>query len=476
MLRRIHGVGVKRVRDYVTGRVVAWAIIALLGAWFGIGRADAQETSCFTDQESALCPSKGDAHEQASRVAEIRRAALTDPHLYEAVFYQETVDYTATLSQVLYMVRRISNGGNIVGISRNYPRGVFCVDPEVWNEAEKACEPPPPDEEDCLARNQQPGFINVGDTVRGFTGKCINGCQFEVVGPHTITGGITSGTFEWTGTCSLPPGEPPTEPDTEQEAGEPNDQECIAAGDGQTMCQKPNGDQCYTAGTGRQICWNPGETGEKTDGDDKQRRDPGETPQPPTPPDSGDTLEQTGQPITTTTTSNDGSGNVTTITTTTTNYTTQSGTNAGDNDSGENADGTGGGEGEGDEDGDSATGGECGAGWTCAGDPIACAQLREANMLRCRTETDREELLADHQANGDGPTYTKEDAWLPATEGSALDTSGFGWGSSCPALPVIGEGSWVIDLNDPEFCQWVYWLAGLFQLVALVWGLHIVGS
>lgn len=244
------------------------------------------------------------------------------------------------------------------------------------------CNPSP---EECLARN--------GDAFKGMKlgpvgGYCAGGCMYKPVangGGLVAVDGLVSSEFAFDGEA-CPTTAPDVGPEPANDAGE--DQECSPAGDGQTFCLKRNGDHCHSASTGRQICWKPGETGEKNDGPVRQKRNAGNEPIPPASLElpNGDTLQQTGQPVTKTTTTNS-----TTITTTTTNYTTTNGTDAnggGDPaDDGEASDGTPDGPGEDDGEGnESGGGGDCDTPPTSSGDPILGNILQQAWRTRCNLE------------------------------------------------------------------------------------------
>lgn len=124
--------------------------------------------------------------------------------------------------------------------------------------------------------------------------------------------------------------------------------------------------------------------------------------------------------------------------------------------------------------GDSAVSGSglCADAYQCPGDPLACATLREAHAARCNAESviDR---MANAGADDLGTEYAASDAFADAADPVSLDSSGFGWGRSCPALPPLWDGA-VIPFQA-EFCTWVQWLRALFLLVAYVWAMHIIG-
>lgn len=331
-------------------------------------------------------------------------------------------------------------------------------------QSDGTCAPPPPSDEECLALNAEPGFLNSGPRSRTYTSMCLdNGCMWELVDNATsaVVNGFTvhSGTFEFTGAC--------TKTSTSPNAGEETpatSQTCAPASGGQTFCLKGNGEHCYTASTGKQICWTPGETGTKTTDNVAQKRVSGTNPPtPPTPPE-GETFTQ--GPSTTATTDKDG----VTITTTTTNFVTTGGTDAGEADAGEPDDGTGG-----DEDGDESgvSGGSCSAGYVCSGDAIQCAILEEAHNDRCAREGLATELAEG--ADDYGPEGVPGDAFgdgqnLAAT---VLDTAGWlGGGDTCPVdnLPELPG----LDLVQ-AVCPGANVLAIYVYLLGLIHCAHILG-
>lgn len=57
-----------------------------------------------------------------------------------------------------------------------------------------------------------------------------------------------------------------------------------------------------------------------------------------------------------------------------------------------------------------------------------------------------------------------------------LDTSGYGWGSSCPAMPTVSIGGQTIAFDTSKFCEWVH-LGGVFVLIiAGLVSLRIIGG
>lgn len=312
-------------------RRVVYVVVALVLAWVGIGRAQAQDYSgCYNVAlQGSACPHKGDAYTNAEAAANDRNARLYPTQGYQVEFHSEGVQSGTHL--VVYYGIKNPGGGYVDTTYRTWPKDAGCPAGTEWDESSKTCHDP----QECLSKPP------LGETIirGGQFQACSGGCVFEPNAPLTIAVGDGAGAFtvssgwEPTGAaCTV--GEATPAPSDQP-------QECVPVG-GQTMCVKPDGDHCYSAGTGRQICWDPGETGEKTDGPVKQRRDPGETPQPPTPPTNGDTLEQQGEPIKTVTSG--GGRNITTITS---NYGTASGADAGGSNQGQT--GTGDGDGEGDD-------------------------------------------------------------------------------------------------------------------------------
>lgn len=356
-------------------------------------------------------------------------------------------------------------------------------------------------QEKCLARNAA-----LGNTPRVHSSdvSCVAGCRYALdpsqggvrtTGPGGVQ--LFAGVWRYTGDqCGA---EPPPPPDDEPD-DPPKKQQCVPVA-GQTLCIKPSGEHCYSASTGRQICWKPGETGDKPDGDTLQRRVAGPSEIPPNlnlP--NGDTLTRSGNPITTTTTTS-----TTTITTTTTNYRTTNGTNAGTGNRGEPADGSGG-EGS-DDDGTSASGGgdcktppvvqgdaalnmvalqawhtrceaerlrkvtssgsisDCSAPYTVEGNDVPAQQLRALRKSLCPLEGVGDLPSESYLGTGDGEPTADDVVRTVEHDVSEFDTSGLGWGDSCPAIPSVNVFGTVIELDpDGVVCDWVQ-LGGWFVLL-----------
>lgn len=332
------------------------------------------------------------------------------------------------------------------------------------------CSPTP---EQCLARNAEPGFINVGETTRNFSSACIGGCDFGVSGPNTQTtqgaSKFVNGTFEFSGSvCGASP-QQPSQPDTVVKPDKP--QECAAAGSNQTFCVKANGDQCVSTSTGRQVCWKPGETGEKTDGKVLQKRNAGDTAiTPKTPPPDGDTFTPSPTPVTTTSTYTNSSGQTTIITTTTNNHTTSKGTNAGPKDQGQPGDGTGSEEGEeGGEKGGASR--DCSQQPTCSqADGIGCAMLRQQWGNYCDAVVgdvaqigNTDVMPTQGLENSLIDVWDQGDGYIPGP--TDIDTSGWAGRGNCPINLSITALGRTHTLDSPQLCEILDALAALILIV-----------
>ncbi|KKI11603.1 hypothetical protein XA67_24075 [Comamonas thiooxydans] len=95
-------------------------------------------------------------------------------------------------------------------------------------------------------------------------------------------------------------------------------------------------------------------------------------------------------------------------------------------------------------DGGGSFGGSCEGGFTCEGDALQCAQLREQYKHNCETMGKDKDAnsLTNKALNG---TDDKSADALKASAGqvsvsSTFDQSGLGWSHSCPADPRIPLG------------------------------------
>lgn len=478
----------KRIGEYVTGRVLAWIVIAALAALFGIGNSRASTGHQSLSEAQMHCEQqKAGPHHSSADLARGFRAGNGRCE-YNSGWRE---DY----GQMYCVTVAYRPDGSIYDYG--FPCRTQATGESNWHEwvATNHCTPPNEwpdpanpgqclDDQKCRQRNAglgtNPPRASVQESV------CIAGCQFKFVGPHIQTG--INGRLMWSGTMEYSGAQCPNTqfPVVNEPPRKP--QECVPAGAGQTVCVKPNGDQCHTASTGRQICWKPGETGNRNDGTTTQERNAGPEARPPNlqlP--NGDNLIQSGPPVTTTTTTinNTTNNTTTTTTTTTTNYTTQYGTRPGGNsrDSGESDDGedeepTTPGEGGGEENG--VTGGSCEQGYTTTGDPILGATLKEIHKQRCASEKEAENMRADANtlaaeagdADGNaGDIFVEGEGGLP----SAFSESRFTFGAAaCPDFPDVNIGG-VPLVRPAAFCDMVAALHLLFVAIAYVWGIAIVG-
>lgn len=392
-----------------------------------------------------------------------------------------------------------------------------------WREDLKLCFDP----SECMARNQQEGFGV--PTTRPWRDECIAGCKLAFDNSQgsvctTLPNGSMScaGSLQWTGEqCSVPPGAEPVE---DAPPTRPDQATCTPAGSGQSFCIKPSGEQCYSASNGREVCWRPNETGEKSDRDVLQKRNPGPTEIPPSNQNlpTGDTLEKSGDSVTTDTTRTQGNTSTTT-TTTTTNYQTQYGTNPGTGDQGAPADGSGGDEGgEGDsESGSVDGGGDCDSPPIVrGGDPVQAAVVNQTWATRCavkagnaakvtgdvgdckspftvegdnanavklramREQICKEGERAENQGISDGlegsinameSEFTSIFGDGSGQGAGSISTTRYGGGGSCPAISIEipWGGTWV---PPPVFCDVIAALRLLFLAITTIVALRIIGS
>lgn len=371
---------------------------------------------------------------------------------------------------------RASDGGTSNWGTYPYPVAQACIAPETWDSNEKKCV----DKRlQCQARNDSLyGPDGPVPVPRDWTSKCIDGCSLSLTNPTTTlvngVGTIYRGVLNYSGdTCGTNP-EPSQEPTPERvDAQDLKRQQCTPSGDGQSFCLKPDGKHCYTASTGRQICWTPGETGTKTDGPTMQKRIPGtESPTAPTPPE-GETLQPPKTPVQTNT---DG------VSTTTQTWTTTNGTDGGGEHDGEPADGSGTGDGEGEGNTVGGTGDCEGAGYAPTGDPVLGAALQESWKQRCNGEKDSKGNADNATTLGDAADGMEPGAGDGVISAGPLGTgvtdTWFSYGgTTCPTFPAVTiPGTELTWEAPPQFCEAIQAFGLLFQLIAGVWALRIVGS
>jgi len=486
-------------------RRVAYVLVALALAWCGVGKAHAQapanacpspSTGCTETQAYASCMAAVNytwsnlTPSQRTTWAGYRCNRNATPKYYRCELGTTGNFYGCDSSGVQgilpeHNIHYWSTGTCPNGINPDSGQcslscpGGYAEDP--WSSGQCL------DQQKCLARNALPGFLNVGNIATSTTNRCLGGCEYKAVGGSVCAtlGSQTacSADMDFSGNaCSGG-----TQTKEQAIAEKDKKQECAPAGAGQTMCIKPDGQHCYTANSGKQICWGPGETGTKTSDNLAQKRDAGNQPIPPNlnlP--NGDTLQQSGTPTTQTTT-NVTNNSTTNITTTTTNYVTTNGTNAGTSNNGEPADGSGTAP---DDDGTSASGGgdcdtppvvsgdvalnmvatqtwatrcavEAGNAANATGDIADCnssfsVEGNNANALKLRAM--RKEICpgevamptinpADYLGDGSGEPTAAQVTTEVGADFDGWDTSGFGFGQSCPAFPTVTIYGHTYDLG-----------------------------
>lgn len=477
-------------------------------------------SACYSDaigdevSSAPQCPNRQVAYEQAQALCERRSSQTCVVHATwaGAVRFRTTSDQYTTL--------RFWNTAN------------ECPAGSVWDDSKQECSMDCPggyasdpfnpgqctNQQSCLARNSMPGFLGVGGQAKPFTNRCVGGCDYRAVGAYVSVGaaggniGLTSGNFEFTGNGC----ESSQEEQNVEDAQQTKPQECIPSP--VRTCVKPDGKICMASSSGKQFCWQQGETGTKTDGPNMQVRNAGDTAIPPVSQlPNGDSLSQQGSSQTTTTTTKDAAGNVVVIvTTTTTNYETQNGTNASGGDDGQQGEPSSG-DGKPGKDGDtSASGGgdcdtppivtgdaalnmvatqawatrcaveagnaadvvgdiaNCGAAFLVEGDNANAIKLRAMRKQICPMEGETTPDPASYIGDAGDPSEVWEDG---DEEGTPLDTSGFGYGTTCPTLPQINIYGHVLEI-DPEgkFCSWMHLGGTMLLIVVGIICLRIVGT
>lgn len=452
--------GLGRYAARVAVRRVVFALVLGVLGWAGIGRAEAQEPKS--------CSSLGSGCTIEEAFAYATWVASSGSNCGATSYTVSHANKTVKSHYMTGVGGGTCNHATESGLQR-WVTG--CPTGTEWSDYSKKCDTPCSQRPALTSGNrQQPGPF------------CSEGCQYAPAGQQnmfSVTGsdGVarlwysTAGATPSGGTCAV-------------EGGNQEAPPCQPLGDGQTACKRDDGQICHTtATTGRQICWTPGQTGEKTDGPDMQKASAGQNPQPPNnallP--SGDELIPQGPKTDVQHTSESGHSSTTNIT----NYTTAFGTNAGTGkDSGSkvgSGSGSGSGEGEGDGDGDgdgkgTATGGECGSGWTCSGDPIACAQLREAHLQRCALVDGPAEGELGNAEDGMGEGIGK----LFGSGGDGMNVLNVLGGSinqtkQCPANPVIDLGSWgAIELPLDRICPHLQLLGTLMLGFAYLFAVKVM--
>ena len=477
---------ITQIFQRAAGRRFVLVVSALLLGWLGLGRANAQSfEGCFTNSGiEYLCVNRDDAY-RASKNAAIWLLTVGNNREHGEDVGWRGYSCDATKCRIIYEAN--SPQGHSAEATRSWLIGSECPTGQSWNDGTQSCVCAPGTTQAldgtckaCDALNSEPGSIaQAGSVVRPWSERCVGGCKLAwQPGPSsfcvTVGSGATTtsctGTFAYTGaSCPVTPDQPKPEPvDPKDEPSE----ECMPADASQTFCLRKDGRHCYTSSGGKQTCWSPGETGQKGNENEMQRREPGQEASPPNPATTkeGDAYQPNGDPITTTTTK----GNGVSITTTVSNYTTQNGTNA------DNQVGTGGAGGDAEEDGDGSTGGgDCGAPPASSGDALLAQIAHQAWATRCAIE-DRNKAQDDEASElagqGDGLDGVSEGSIFKTFEAGDLNENLLGTsGGMCSfgvPLELMGQP---IEL-PPEFWSLASWIGMLVVASAYLWVAHKLGG
>ncbi|MGV8955922.1 MAG: hypothetical protein ACOH2M_32820 [Cypionkella sp.] len=453
----------------LTRRLAFLLVVALLG-WAGVGHAESLPTKCNEnprncDKEQAYAVCMVDTAERAKafqRVTDKRcRIPQAGNTYWQGEFYMDQF-----------------NNGNYAWAGANIHPFSPCPVGTEWNDTLKKCDIP------CSTKpplGPTVGLLQNEVCVQGcmYSGVPTNAMSFTSDGAPTINLGTFDG-FTPTGDY-CPSGQP-------DQAKEEPYCEPIA---GQLVCARSDGQHCAKAATtGKFFCWRPGETGEKTDGPDKQVINAGETPIAPNlslP--SGDTLAPVGAPVTINNTYNNGA----TSTRTTSNYSTNQGTNAnggntgtgtgsgpggtdGQGEGGENGPGKGKGDGKGDGDKGTMSGGSsCADPPACAGgDLIMCGLLKVQHMTGCLAEKGIRDFMGEPYDETDG-TEGVELGDVIADEdfdATSVDDSGFGFSRSCPSPPAFYDTT--LDMDG--LCTVAQWIGVLIAALGLLQAAYVLGG
>lgn len=322
----------------------------------------------------------------------------------------------------------------------------------------------------CTQRTNQ-----TTETSQLATEKCVAGCKFKAAPGYSTrtnqnlsdgtTATIYRAVMEWTGdTCTGGI----TSPQWSEQI-KPREQECTAAGSGQSYCVKKTGENCYTAASGRMICWTPGETGQKTDGSMLQVAASGNSPPPAplAPPPAGQSWVQGPGTTNVTNVNNNGVTNVTNIT----NFTTSGGAPAGSTNSGEGNTG---------QSGDGQCTSNCSTG--VPGGTGTNIDLTETNGLLAaiKTATEKVREFFDGIGNEAGTLDTSEgdtqdpvSIWGESPNQLDLDASGFGMaGGGCPPAPSYMGYS--LDAGG-NLCMFASIIGALVLAAGYVQAAYIIG-
>lgn len=454
---RTAGAGAGRAAPRLIALAILYLGFVLAQVTPGVGVGDAQaitlpagctyvnsNTTCATREQSwTVCN---------SRAAEVKAAGNPSAQCFP--------DTASESNAHAYICGKTYFGQGCGGAGANVYWSATCAAGETWKVGSHTCW----SSAKCVARNDALGSLKDAARPSLTTSRCVAECDFAMSNYTTTlvpaTGqSVYRGVMKYTGlACTVSPTNPAGTVTEQQTAPV---QECTPVS-GSTVCIKGSGEHCVTTKQGRQMCWRPFEVGEKTDANVLQVRNPGSVPSTPTtPPPPGDTLAQSGDPITTTTTDP-----TRTATTTFTNYTTVSGVDAGTSDQGGGSDGS--------------TGG------TSGGTSGGTGDASETNSILTSIKDKVTELFdglkgdgQDH--SGDGADPGDSNVWSEdqTVDASALDTGGMGGGEgSCPppwTAPSEGvmASSFLIEAPQ-EWCDFVSKIRTILILFAVGGGIVLV--
>ncbi|RFF51036.1 A coat protein [Xanthomonas campestris] len=408
-------------------RRIAYVIVALLFAAFGLGTVRAQGidyTNCFAgtaDSSAEWCGDQGEARAGVAVAASVGQARCSANPFGSGACTQDGVVSKGCDHDSCTIGIMIRNAGNASAeYLRKYPIAKTCAARNANAMADAA-----------LSYTEAPSCI---------AGCAVQGTRFsQAMGPVTVYG-MKDRTYNGEICTSAKPTNDIGEVTKEkEEAATPKQPECTALGSGQTGCSKPNGDYCATASTGKTFCWAPAESGKKTDGTEAQVKSPKGDPvtPPPIPPPDAEWQRKEGHQQT-------ACINDTCKTYNVTNYSSvpngtaknSTGDNAGDgtgNTSG-NGSQTGSGKGDDDKSEDSATdSGNCTAPPMCVGDTLKCLQLKFTWKIDCNTQGN-EVTKGDGCAEGDVPVCAGKSCKAEAYAGVLQQ-----WKQRC-AVEAMGQG------------------------------------
>ena len=150
-----------RLRDYVTGRVLAWLVIALLAGWFGIGKAHAQADTSCSDPSKQCTPAQAYSACMATITWYAQETNRTNPHCV----IRDNVD-PATSQFGIW--DGAFDGGNF---GAHY-WATFCPAGTQWDQNTHTCTNP---SLQCLAQGPTPVVVNAS-VHPNLTTYCKDGC------------------------------------------------------------------------------------------------------------------------------------------------------------------------------------------------------------------------------------------------------------------------------------------------------------